>query len=111
MTHPNYDSAEDDDSNEENSALKYEDDHSIPSDVLCNHILYGDVAQHGGVKSEKGDIIPSLISETINNDTADTEHEFNDLNQDVASQDLSMTYDQMFAKQVRRANVLYLGVF
>jgi len=76
--------AEDDDPNEENSALKYDNDHSIPSDILHNHILYGNVAQYGGgLKSKEGDIVLSSISETINNDTADTKHDFKDLNKDV----------------------------
>lgn len=146
VKHPDYDGAEDDDPNEENSAPKYEDDHFIPSDILRNHILHGDVAQHGGLESKRGDIVPSSISETINNDAADTEHNFEDLNKDVPlPQDLSdkqpkdplaqkaadatttsvaasgiealdaqsMMDGQVPAnlKRVKRANVLYSGMF
>ena len=84
VKHSDYDGAEDDDLNEENSVLKYEDDHSIPSDVLRNLIIHGDVTQHGGLECEKGNIVPSSISETINNDAADTEHDFEDLNKDIS---------------------------
>jgi hypothetical protein len=124
VKHPDYDGAEDDDPNEENSAFKYEDDHSIPSDVLCNHILHSDVTQHGGLENEKGDIVPSSISETINNDAADTEHDFEDLNKDLSPpQDLSDQSDvaaldtqlrvdgQVPTKRARRMNVLYSGMF
>jgi hypothetical protein len=100
VKHPNYDGAEDNDPNEENAALKYEDNHFIPSDILRNHILHGDVAQHGGLESEKGDIIPLSISETINNDAADTEHGFENLNNDVPPpQDLLEQPDDPLAQK------------
>ena len=119
VKHPNYDGAEDNDPNEENSALKYKDDHSIPSNVLCNHILHGNVAEYGGLKSEEGDIVPSLIPETINNNAADTDHNFEDLNKDIPlPQDLlEQPNDSNVAtldsesKQAKRANVLYSGLF
>ena len=101
VEHSDYDGAEDDDPNEESAALKYEDDHSIPSDVLRNHILHGDVAQHGGLESDNGDIIPSSISETINNDAADTEHDFEDLNEDVLPpQDLPEQPNDLFELEI-----------
>jgi len=113
IKHPNYHGAEDDDPNEENANLKYDDDHSIPSDILRNHILHGDVAQHGGLESEKGDIVPSSISETINDSAADINHDFEDLNEDVPlPQDLPEQSDnQMPVKRAKRANVLYSGMF
>lgn len=84
VKHSDYDDAEDYNPNEENSVLKYEDDHSIPSDVLHNHILYGNVTQHEGLECEKGNIVPLSISKTINNDAADTEHDFEDLNKEIS---------------------------
>ena len=119
VKHPDYDGAEDDDPNEENSALNYEDDHSIPSNVLRNHILHGDVAEHGGLESEEGDIVPSSISETINNNAADTDHDFEDLNKDVPlPQDLLEQPNNSYvatldseSKRAKRANVLYSGMF
>jgi hypothetical protein len=79
----NYEGAKDDDPNEENSTLEYEDDHSIPSSVLHDHILHGNVAKHEGLKSKEGDIVPSSISETTNNDAANTELNFEDFNNDI----------------------------
>lgn len=84
VKHSDYNGAEDNDLNQENSVLKYEDNHSILSDVFHNHILHGDVTQHRGLKCEKGYIVLLLISKTINNDVANTEHNFEDLNNDIS---------------------------
>jgi hypothetical protein len=59
VKYPNYEGAEDNDPNEMDSALKYEDDQSIPSEVLRNYVIYGNVGQHRSLESEKGNIVPS----------------------------------------------------
>jgi hypothetical protein len=41
------------------------------------------VAKHGDLESEKGNIVPSSICETINNDAANTELDFEDLNNNI----------------------------
>ena len=76
------------------------------------------MAEHKGLESEKGDIVPSLISETINNNAADTDYDFKDLNKDIPpSQDLLKQPNSNVAtldsesKQAKRANVLYSGLF
>jgi hypothetical protein len=84
MKHPDYNGAEDDDSNEENSVLKYEDDHSISSDIFHNHILHCDVAQHRGLESKDSDIVPSSIFKTNSNNAANIKHNFEDPNKDVS---------------------------
>ena len=116
VKHSDYDDAEDYNPNEENSVLKYEDDHSISSDVLHNHILYGNVTQHEGLECEKGNIVPLSISGTINNDAADTEHDFEDLNKDISplalkAQSRARVDGQVPTKWARRMNVLYSGMF
>ena len=124
MKHPDYNSAEDDDPNKENSAFKYKDNHSIPSNVLCSHILHSDVIQHRGLESEEGDIVLSSISETINNNAADTEDDFKDLNKDlsppqdlpnqsdIAALDTQLRVDgQVPTKQAKRMNMWYSGMF
>jgi len=124
VKHPDYNSAEDDDPNKENSAFKYKDNHSIPSNVLCSHILHSDVIQHRGLESEEGDIVLSSISETINNNAADTEDDFKDLNKDlsppqdlpnqsdIAALDTQLRVDgQVPTKQAKRMNMWYSGMF
>ena len=103
VKHPDYDGAEDNDPNEMNSALKYEDDQSIPSKVLRDYVIYGDVGQHRCFESEKGDIVPSSISEAIDTNTAN--------NANIEQEDQAAEGSHVPAKRARRANVLYQGSF
>lgn len=100
MKHPNYNGAENNDPNEMNSALEYEDDHSIPSNILRNYVICGDMGQHRHFESEKGDIVPSSIFEAIDINAANIEQE-----------DQVAEGSHVPAKWARRANVLYQGSF
>ncbi|TFY81989.1 hypothetical protein EWM64_g2016 [Hericium alpestre] len=61
----------------------FEDDLAIPSSALREHLTNSTIAGGGLGHDEKGNIIPVSMAESLDDEAADTNHEFTDAVEDV----------------------------
>ncbi|TFY75776.1 hypothetical protein EWM64_g8235 [Hericium alpestre] len=62
---------------------EFEDDLAIPSSALREHLTNSAIAGGGLGHDEKGNIIPVSMAESLDDEAADTNHEFTDAVEDV----------------------------
>lgn len=101
---------------EDQASCEYEDDHAITSEVLRNHITYRNASMHGGIEIYDGTIIPASITETLNEDAAEIDHDFQGSNADIpALEDVPILQESsesvVLGRRTRVPNKLYASAF